>query len=232
MVKILQSEDELKNHLDEQLQLLIASTEAYDKGFDGEAKRIAATLRVLLHDTADSKSLLEQLGLKDQDFYDTAAKAEEFFSKGKRLGSFAGLVGIQAGDGGRYVPFFDESPPGFTEYVPFDKFWGRVVFIDNQENSFTRKKIILAVANQDGGTHVDPNLDEKYYQLSRENSMGWEVFENASQPSSPGKPELPALRQIAHEVLRTLIPEYPHKKIKSDKPVILTGILITKNEEE
>ena len=30
-----------------------------------------------------------------------------------------------------------------------------------QENSFSRRDIILAAANQDGGAHVDPSLAEK-----------------------------------------------------------------------
>ena len=57
MEKIDQSLHELINHLKEQILFLKASASAFDEGFDGEAKRLAVTVRVLLHDTNNSISL-------------------------------------------------------------------------------------------------------------------------------------------------------------------------------
>ena len=42
---------ELEEHLKEQIEFLLASCEDYDNGRNSEAKRIAATLRILFHDT-------------------------------------------------------------------------------------------------------------------------------------------------------------------------------------
>jgi hypothetical protein len=56
--------DELKSLLDEQLDFLRTSADAFDRGVLSEYKRIALVLRVLLHDTSQSRSLLEQLGVK------------------------------------------------------------------------------------------------------------------------------------------------------------------------
>ena len=66
------SEEELRTHLDEQIGFLERSAEAFDTGYDGEAKRLAVTLRVLLHDKKQSRSLLGQLRMKDREFADTA----------------------------------------------------------------------------------------------------------------------------------------------------------------
>lgn len=71
MSRIPQSLDELQEHFAEQIYFLKASADAFDKGFEGESKRLAVALRVLLHDTPKSKSLLGQLELKDHLFYDT-----------------------------------------------------------------------------------------------------------------------------------------------------------------
>ena len=67
-----QSEDDLQTHLSEQIAFLKNSTKSYDEGFDGEAKRMATAIRVLVHDTPKSASLLAQLALKQIEFYDTA----------------------------------------------------------------------------------------------------------------------------------------------------------------
>ncbi|MFP3702034.1 hypothetical protein SB758_41815, partial [Burkholderia sp. SIMBA_013] len=51
--------------LSEQLGFLKRSALAFDEGEASEAKRVAVSLRVLLHDTPASESLLKQMQLKD-----------------------------------------------------------------------------------------------------------------------------------------------------------------------
>jgi hypothetical protein len=63
---------ELQAHLEQQLGFLELSAASFDEGYESEAKRLAVTLRVLLHDTPKSHSLLGQLGKADQAFADTA----------------------------------------------------------------------------------------------------------------------------------------------------------------
>lgn len=233
MSKIPQTPEELKQHLDEQIQFLVTSADAYDKGVISEAKRIATSIRVLMHDTGSSKSLLGQLGLKTKKFYDTASQADRFFSEGIRLGSFSGLVAITIGEKGQYVPLFDQAPPGTAEYVDFDTYWKRVIFIDNKKNTFTRKDIVCTVANQDGGAHVDVAINADYHELSRRNSMGLKVSGNGSEPVAPSRSDLPALRQIAHEVLRSMVTDYPRKKMETNGlPAMPCGIVIVKDGDE
>jgi hypothetical protein len=192
---------ELQAHLSEQIGFLEASAAAFDLGFDGEAKRLALTLRVLLHDTAQSHSLLGQLDLKNREFIDTALKLDP----ANRL-SHGGLVFAAIGaPRTRYVAMLDAVPT--TRLLPFFDWWNAPVFVDQARNVLTREKLVLTAANQDGGGHVDPALDETYYKLSRENALGFVAVENGVARPMEG-PEKAAIRQIAHEVLKTIRPKY------------------------
>jgi hypothetical protein len=100
--KIPQTQDELERLLKEQLQFLRTSARLYDEGEHSEAKRLAVSIRVLVHDTKKSKSLLGQLGLKSLDFLDTAIPpiaGSEF--------TYSGLVSSLLGSGKvEYIPLY------------------------------------------------------------------------------------------------------------------------------
>jgi hypothetical protein len=57
---------DLENDLSEQLQFLASSASSFDQGALSESKRIALVIRVLVHDTPNSHSLLDQLTIKNQ----------------------------------------------------------------------------------------------------------------------------------------------------------------------
>ena len=66
----------------------------------------------------------------------------------------------------------------------------------------------MLLANKDGGAHVDPSIDAYLARVSRLNALQtYEVSPDGTKRPLT-RPELPAMRQIAHEVLRTLIPTY------------------------
>lgn len=60
------------DHLREQIQFLLLSTESYDKGITAEAKRLATVIRVLVHTTPKSTSLLNLLNKEKIKFYTTS----------------------------------------------------------------------------------------------------------------------------------------------------------------
>ena len=69
------TQEELAKHLAEQIGFLQSSAKLYDLGNEAEAKRMAVGLRVLLHDTRTSSSLLGQIHLKKRmQFISTAQK--------------------------------------------------------------------------------------------------------------------------------------------------------------
>lgn len=75
---------------------------------------------------------------------------------------------------------------------------------DNKGRFMSRFDIVSHIANSDGGAHVDPELDEAYMALSRQNSLGWHFTKCDIVEAIVGRPELACVRQIAHEVLETL----------------------------
>jgi hypothetical protein len=83
------------------------------------------------------------------------------------------------------------------------------VLKDNQGRLFNRRELILNVANTDGGAHVDPELEEAYMDLSRNNSLAWVFADRNVEKAFEGRPELACMRQIAHELLITLRESYP-----------------------
>jgi hypothetical protein len=209
--KVLQTHDYLEKQLQEQIKFMESSAKSFDEGQESEAKRLATQLRVLLHDTSNSKSLLSQLGVKNTlQFYSSINKRE-----GLRLGPLTGLILKSLGpNGGKYVAPLDDFPPDHEfRKIGFDEYWVEPVLTDNRGRSFNRKDLVLTVANQDGGTHVDPGLDEDYVELTQKNSLGW-VSGTGGEKGQPLTGEvLASIRQIGHEVLKTLIPDYPVKKL-------------------
>lgn len=53
----------------------------------------------------------------------------------------------------------------------FVDWWNAGVLNDQKGHAFTRRDLVLTVADQDGGAHVDATLNEAYAQLTRENSL-------------------------------------------------------------
>lgn len=191
---------ELRTHLVEQISFLDASSAAFDAGNSGEAKRLALTIRVLLHETKHSKSLLKQLGFDKIKFVSTA-----FPFNRRNLMTHWGLLRISLDDhGARYLPHLGD---GQSREVSFDEWWNEIVFKDQGGDAVSRKDLILTAANQDGGGHVDPALDGQYDKLVRENSLGWFVAKGADGIGEPmGDPTKAAIRQIAYEALHVLRP--------------------------
>ena len=203
MPKIKQTKQELLTHLDDNLGFLKASAAAFDAGHTGEAKRLAVTIRVLLHDTNNSKSLLGLLELKQNTGYlDTAIDLDP-----KNLMSHHGLVGLKLGGGkGSYFAPLSESEEMLgrpNKFILFPAWWNKVVIKDSNKNSFKRRELVLALANKDGGSHVDPDLDASYADLTRNNSVGW-VFSDGVNSTPIDEVELYSVRQIAYEVITSV----------------------------
>lgn len=204
MTKVKLSITDLENHLKEQVAFLQRSAKAFDQGYLVEAKRIAVIVRLLVHDTTSSKSLLGLLNLKKIRFLATSPEYDE---NTKDIGSFNGLALLEmnTAEGARFIPRCSipvKSPQPHT-WKEFDGWWHKTVIKDAKNQEFSRKKLVLALANKEGGAHVDPELDVDYAALSRDNSMGW-YYEAANKKGPVEDIELASCRQIAHEILESL----------------------------
>ena len=201
--KVPLSRAELVAALREQLDFLEASGVAYDAGKEGEAKRLAVVLRILLYETKNSHSLLGSLGVKDSLRYwavmGSAAKNELVF------------MGLSMGftpQGMRYVPTLRDP----KQRVALTDWWNALVLFNPKERvEFSRGSAILSLANKDGGAHVDRSLDAAYAALSRNNSFGWEVtLGSGGAGIVENNPALPLVRTAAHEVFGTLKEQLPN----------------------
>jgi hypothetical protein len=206
----IQSKGELQQHLRDTIEALELSSRSFDGGFEGEANRLAAAIRVLVYDTGSSKSLLGQLGQKSIQFYETFIPREL-----RTIMTYSGLTAIElTPEGAKYVAVLDMLPSNCPpRWVSFDEWWNRVIFVDRKGSETSRKDLILAIANKDGGAHVDPVLDEKYADLSRRNSLAWRLSSPRGDVPLKG-PEKAAVRQITHEILKSLNPTMPVVKPK------------------
>ena len=185
------SRADLDCHLQEPLGFLERSADAFDRGYQDEAKRLAVTIRVLVHDSGSSQSLLSQLGRKDAQFFNSALDVD-----GTSLTSQSALADVSIGPGGvRHVARLDTG----------DLTWIHWSDLEGQE--LTRRDLVLVVAHQDGGAHVDDSLDETYARISRLNALGrYTASEKKLAPL--GSAELVSIRQVAHELLKSLKPGY------------------------
>jgi len=208
MTEYIQTQDELLAHLKEQITFMKQSAISYDNGFEGEGKRLAVVIRVLVHDTSQSTSLLTLLGRKNILFYDSAT---DYNPRNLLPSSCLTMMRLSTKSGADYVAPLDNLSPSRSKNkkVSFDEWWGKIVCKDNANNLFTRKDLVLTVANKEGGTHIDPKLDQAYANLSRFNSLGWKVFMHGEEKDFNNTPILSSIRQIAHEVLKTLKDEFP-----------------------
>lgn len=193
----------LLENLAESTQFLISSASSFDRGYEAEAKRLAVTLRVLLHDTPQSHSLLDLLGVKDQiRFTNTAAEIEP-----DNVLPTLGLVMMLPVDGSpRYVPPLGNLPPPSIRFpAEFAIWWNNDVTKDKSRNLWSRKSFVLTLANKEGGAHVDPSLNDKYEALVRRNGLAW-LTNNPDGSLRPleGSPAAASVRQITYEVLDTL----------------------------
>ncbi len=211
--------------LKEQLQILSADGLNYDKGLYPVAKSLATRVRVFVHDTKNSRSLLTQLERKSILFYSTPGQ-----------GSGAGWSHLTRlvidGNGPRWMPFLETFPrtiddasmflklakenPGQDIQIPmipidwlkksFEDWWNEAVLSTDQGQQLSRKQLVLSLADADGGAHVDPQLkDSDYAAFSRSNALGWQVTNFNTNVTNPmSGPQYACMRQIAYELKKSL----------------------------
>lgn len=205
-----QTPAELQELLAEQVQALKASCASFDRGNHWEAKRIATSIRILVHHTSQSHSLLSQMGLDGRGYLNTSPPIDE-----ANLLPQCGLlaVGIRR-EQGAFLPALDDMSGEFTDLMTW---WETPVIWDRVDTRFSRKELTLFLSNKDGGAHVDPALPDAYRAL-KNSTMGW-TFSGKSAKS----PELFAMRQIGHEMIKSLDPKYAKALVKPKKDFMLAA---------
>lgn len=148
---------EFHKHLKTHMEFLQRSSIAYDEGHVEEALRMAVSLRVLLHDTKASTSLLSHLGVKA-----TTRLKSTFVSQTSMETELPGfkchtVLPVMLTSAG-------VKPPMDTWEVRSvllaDDWWNESIWLEGAV-TLSRRDIVLSAANQDGGAHVDENPNAK-----------------------------------------------------------------------
>lgn len=167
---------EFQESLNEQLYFLEASIFSYSE-IEFEAKRVATAIRILIHDTNNSISLLNSLNQKNTLKFINSASPND-----GKLHSMTGMVGVRGSNLNQYfgliaknkkdnkliaVPLFQQHLPEWHksyEELNFSDWWElEIINIDGV--GVTRKGLILNIVNKDGGAHVDHALPEEYHEI-------------------------------------------------------------------
>jgi hypothetical protein len=93
----------------------------------------------------------------------------------------------------------------------FEKWWNNIVVSLPPNFQLSRRDLVLGVANQDGGAHIDASLREQFAGIARQRFIRGPKDKPLSiatiqrpERKGPPNPSLPMVRQIAHEVTKTL----------------------------
>lgn len=207
MAKYKINKNELIEHWNNQIRFIQKSINEFDAGDEAEAQRMATHLRIMFHETKNSKSIFGQLKLPIIFYSGTS-----LYTPSNLLSSWT-LLSIQVNsEGMRYSSELDDTSRIF--FLTFTDWWNEIIF-DDRDNKFSRCDIVTFIANQDGGAHVDAKLNEAYAKLTKMNSLGWTDYSGRSPVNNPA---YQAIRAIAREVMISIeLSQYALKSRKKQK---------------
>jgi hypothetical protein len=197
-------------HLGRQLGFIERSCRDYDAGHKDEAIRIATSLRVLFYDTnnskSKSKSLLTHLKAKQIKLLATIAD----FDSNPVYQLTLGFKGTFGKDDWSAFPLLDRAPS--QRFIPYQDWWEKeALFRRMGDFAITRRQLVCSAANQDGGAHVDRELDPQYERVIG-GFIKMKFWQNDETTNLPiGEPDVfdvrcthvAALRQLGYEVLNS-----------------------------
>ena len=186
-----------RKHLLKQLGFLERSCDAFDAGHIDEAIRIATVIRVIIHQTKNSTSLLEHLHAASINLLSTVKEPP------KNAIFFSGM-GITKLATSKSTYF---APLGFGPFkflISAGDWWSQVIFVD-EGYRVTRNDVVLAASNKDGGAHVDKKLTDEYLALMKDGAVGSIVYDFEKQRVEIPIPNahLVFLRQMGYELLNS-----------------------------
>jgi hypothetical protein len=188
-----------KEQLQTQFRLIESACRSYDDGLQEAALQIAVALRVLIHETSQSHSLLGQLSLRDSvKLLSTIPELEPAAKVANNVLTETITFGVGIGPFG-FAPDL-ESPP-YKNYISVEDWWSQVVHEFRQK--FSRKDIVLKAANEDGGAHIKPNPSQKTVLLRGSLGTLTTITSRGTLKRELRNAHFPLIRQFAFEVLNS-----------------------------
>lgn len=198
------NQDEIRAHFRDQWNSLCSSCLAFDAGRGWEAARIAASVHIFCSSSGQD-SLLSLVDFSRQfgsDFLDTCSPIS-----GRNLLDDHPMVGMMlSGEAASFINFLDSGPANGANWTKFSNWWGHnpVVRFAQTNRRFMRSDVISAVRNKEGGGHVDVDVSLLADRLGDPNNAGWVANVNGLEKPLQGSILLSSVRQIGHELLRTI----------------------------
>jgi len=223
--------------LEDRLTLMHQSGERFDQGNKLEALNLSLSIRILVHDTKISTSILEELGIKGSIKYPDTCPPIPVQQGNMYPQNWCGLapfdMGITSGDPGYFAKL---STAPIARWLDFDDWWEQIVYDSFMGHQLTRKQFVLNMAHKDGGAHFDLNGRIDAYEKAARiyNSHVFLVDSKGNEQQIP--PVAPfAVRQIAHELLEALIDDYkvvPNRRMNYPEHIFGAGLHIVPEEQE
>jgi hypothetical protein len=194
--------EELRQALETQLGFLRSSSRAFDDGNQQEAYRLATVVHMLVHDYGEKyKSILRLLGIKGKMRF--VSSHEPPHPDNVLFCPTLVAMRIYGGDdrASQYVPIFD-GPLSALRRVQFDEWWTETIVQEGAGRfRLSRKNLIFALRNQEGGAHFDDELrNPNYARFSKPQISTPTVTRGNRPPEVLLNVELVSMRQIAWEV--------------------------------
>ncbi len=213
-----------RNDYLERLKDKITVLQLLCKNYDNDkkyslAKEMAVAVRVIVHDAGrNSVSLLSHLGSKDNiQMLSTMIRAEP----GTLVLFGEGLCAmhLESGQNGCHLRYLPKLQVEDTKDIPFSSWWDEEVLHDMADDYesqvwYTRKDLVIAYSNKEGGAHVDSNLPDEVVRQSSERVSGWgfslvDTTGKRVEAKADNTPKDATVRQIVYELLYSLYGEYP-----------------------
>jgi hypothetical protein len=218
------------------VRLLRSAASAFDAGDEDQGYMLAVHLRTLLHDPnrprpskPHAPSLLAQLGEKERlRFPDSTWRPlppgvpDTPEMRARIIRAFDGpwMIRMTIGSGrARLIAPLGEAIDWSMPVHEFSTWWSASCGNDARGNWFSRRDLVLDVANLDGA-HAAPVLTKKYVALTRLGSLGIGTIPDGisvrinspEPPNNPpeGNPALVGVRQVAWEVDQALSSQLIH----------------------
>lgn len=207
-----------EKQLDDEIQTLLNLCTVFDKESYNITNVLANRLRVLCHDTKSSVSLLRHANKIDTIYFLDTSEELPTLDEYTILLGYAGLAPLLIHGKGAPMHFAPLDDSNYFKWIAFENWWnGTVIIFNCGESTVTRKELILNVANKDGGSHYDLDINEIYESIAYLGATG------LPGPVRHGRLEFESrklvdfsIRQMAHEILRSLRKEYRKNVVPED----------------
>jgi hypothetical protein len=190
---------DFKQQLARQIGFLARSCQSFDAGYLDESIRIATTIRVLIHDTPKSTSLLKHLNALDIKLSSTVLN---FSRPGVAMQFRMGRFGF----GPQETTFIAATAKeDIKASLTVPEWWKQIIYTLGTVN-LSRKDLVLAASNKDGGAHVDHTLTVEYESIMNADGNGFFNYVSAEDHKIVERIEIAHLiyiRQMGAELLHS-----------------------------